>query len=406
MADVITAKNITSGPAVDVPIDQLSVPDAIIPASSQVILTDWNTVDEITVDEQLREHIGNDLIILIVDGVELTKPQSISVITPVVSEESTPFLVLKGTAGTINAGQVVRITGYDGTNEVTTVELADASAAATMPAVGIAEEEITDSTAGSMVTLGQLVGQDTSMFSVGDELYVSETPGALTTTKPTGTALIQKIAEVARSDATGGILQVFATGRSNDLPNIPQTKFWLGDASGVPQPTTIEDLTADGSPDGAADYVMTWDDSASLHKKVLLDNIGGGGGGVFGSEHYYNENLPEQGTTSSSFIQGLRLSTASIPAGDYFIGWSGECRQDNSSFGVRVRIRLDAGGSPTDLMDVDWGHLDAGKWNPFSGFAEYTLTAAAHTVDIDFASEAVTKNVRVRNLRLVFWRAS
>ena len=41
----------------------------------------------------------------------------------------------------------------------------------------------------------------------------------------------------------------------------------------------IDDLVADGSPDGAVDYVVTWDDSASLHKKVLLDDLPGGGGG-------------------------------------------------------------------------------------------------------------------------------
>ena len=39
----------------------------------------------------------------------------------------------------------------------------------------------------------------------------------------------------------------------------------------------IDALTADGSPDGAADYVVTWDDSASAHKKVLLDDLPGGG---------------------------------------------------------------------------------------------------------------------------------
>jgi hypothetical protein len=35
----------------------------------------------------------------------------------------------------------------------------------------------------------------------------------------------------------------------------------------------IDDLTADGSPNGAADYVMTWDADASAHKKVLLSNV-------------------------------------------------------------------------------------------------------------------------------------
>jgi len=407
MADVIIAKNITSGPPVDVPLDQLSAPDAKVPASGQVTLTDWNTVDEITVDLQLLDHIENDKILLVVDGVELTKPQSITVVTPVVSEETTPFKVIKATAGTISPGQVVRISDYNTSEDLTTVELADASAAGTMAAVGIASEEITDTVPGAMVTLGQLIGQDTSSFSAGDTLYVSETPGALTTTKPVGTALIQKIAQVARSHATLGVLHVFGAGQANALPNLAQTKVWMGDGSGVSQETTVNDLTGDGSPNGAADYVMTWDASASLHKKVLLDNLpGGGGGSTFGSEYHYTEVLPEQQTTSITFIQAIRLTTSSVAAGDYFIGWSGECRVDNSSVGIDIRVRLDDGGSPVDLLDTDGGALKGGRYYPFSGFSENTLTAAVHTVDIDFASQASSKNVRVRNLRLVLWRVS
>lgn len=41
----------------------------------------------------------------------------------------------------------------------------------------------------------------------------------------------------------------------------------------------INGLTADAIPDGAADYVATYDASAGTHKKVLLNNLPGGGGG-------------------------------------------------------------------------------------------------------------------------------
>lgn len=40
----------------------------------------------------------------------------------------------------------------------------------------------------------------------------------------------------------------------------------------------INGLTADAAPDGAADYVVTYDASAGANKKVLLDDISGGGG--------------------------------------------------------------------------------------------------------------------------------
>lgn len=40
----------------------------------------------------------------------------------------------------------------------------------------------------------------------------------------------------------------------------------------------INGLTADATPDSAADYVMTYDASAAVHKKVLLANMPSGGG--------------------------------------------------------------------------------------------------------------------------------
>lgn len=40
----------------------------------------------------------------------------------------------------------------------------------------------------------------------------------------------------------------------------------------------VNGLTADATPDGAADYIVTYDASATGHKKVLLDNLPGGGG--------------------------------------------------------------------------------------------------------------------------------
>lgn len=41
----------------------------------------------------------------------------------------------------------------------------------------------------------------------------------------------------------------------------------------------VDGLTADATPDGAADYVLTYDTSAGTHKKVLIDDMPGGGGG-------------------------------------------------------------------------------------------------------------------------------
>jgi hypothetical protein len=154
------------------------------------------------------------------------------------STDAVTVTAKKSTAGTINVGQVVHLVGFSSPDY--TVELADADNPALMPAIGIATTTITDSAAGTVIVSGRATGIDTSAYSAGDSLYVSTTPGAITSTKPTGTALIQRIGEVA-SSAVSGIIQFTGAGRSNDVPNIPNGELWIGNASGVATPTPLGD---------------------------------------------------------------------------------------------------------------------------------------------------------------------
>ena len=80
--------------------------------------------------------------------------------SPVVESEEVVFEALKASAGTITAGQVVYVAGISGTTS--TVELADADMASTMPAIGVAKENITNSVAGTVVKIGDVVNVDTS----------------------------------------------------------------------------------------------------------------------------------------------------------------------------------------------------------------------------------------------------
>jgi hypothetical protein len=97
---------------------------------------------------------------------------------------------------------------------------ADANDAAKMPAIGVLNETIADEAEGEAVMFGAVSGIDTSGFSIGDELYVSETAGEFTATKPTAfTSQVQKIAVVIKSHASNGLIKVFGAGRANDVPN-------------------------------------------------------------------------------------------------------------------------------------------------------------------------------------------
>lgn len=73
----------------------------------------------------------------------------------------------------------------------------------------------------------------------------------------------------------------------------------------------INGLTADASPDGAADYVLTYDASAATHKKVLLDDLPGGGGGG-GVASNFNVKDPAYGAKGDTKLVAV---TASITSG-------------------------------------------------------------------------------------------
>lgn len=96
----------------------------------------------------------------------------------------------------------------------------------------------------------------------------------------------------------------------------------------------INSFTADATPDLAADYVVTYDDSASAAKKVLLKNVAGGfstqllhvreeqaantEGGTFTSGSYVKRTL---NTTLTNEITGASIASSviTLPSGTYYI---------------------------------------------------------------------------------------
>ena len=108
----------------------------------------------------------------------------------------------------LSAGDVVYTSGWSVGQSKTLVSLADASSASTMPALGIMNEALSNNATGEVIVKGLVENIDTSSWSEGDILYVSETAGALTSTKPTGSAQVEAVATVLRSHASLGIISV------------------------------------------------------------------------------------------------------------------------------------------------------------------------------------------------------
>jgi len=178
-----------------------------------------------------------DVLVIVDDSASETKKISFANLSAGISVGNATqlqFTALNNTGSTIAKGAAVYISGY---TTDTQISLADNSSAATMPCFGLTSDAIANGATGVVVTAGELSGINTSSFTEGDELYVG-TGGALTATKPTGTALIQKVAKVAKAAGSGDLL-VMGAGRVNDLPNLPDGNIWIGDSSGVPQDKTL-----------------------------------------------------------------------------------------------------------------------------------------------------------------------
>lgn len=95
--------------------------------------------------------------------------------------------IRNNTGSTIIKGQVLYVTGSHGAANIT-VGLADASTEATAATtIGIAAEDINDNTEGFIITQGYLKGINTNSLAgaEGAMLWLSETTGAMTTTRPT-----------------------------------------------------------------------------------------------------------------------------------------------------------------------------------------------------------------------------
>jgi len=100
---------------------------------------------------------------------------------------------LNNSGSSIPKNTVVYQSGFDSTLQLPTIAVASAAAAATAVVFGITTETIGNGGAGSVVVNGSIV-VDTSGFSTeGDTVYLSDTPGALSSVAGTVSAAIGRV---------------------------------------------------------------------------------------------------------------------------------------------------------------------------------------------------------------------
>jgi hypothetical protein len=154
---------------------------------------------------------------------DVTAPEFIGVL-----QGETVFKAKAGEA--LEKGNAVYVSGVSGNTPV--VSKADANGTNTYPAFGLAAATTAANGTLDVITAGQLKNFNTSAFSLGDTLYLSKTPGALTATPPTGEgAVIQNLGKVEREHATVGSILVVGAGRTAATPNLNDGNVFIGDSS-------------------------------------------------------------------------------------------------------------------------------------------------------------------------------
>lgn len=133
--------------------------------------------------------------------------------------EATRFAVKNTSGVTLPIGSPIYATGSVGASGATEVAMANASNSATMPAIGVLEEQLLNNGEGFAVPLGVVRQLDTSAYASNGTVFVAA-GGGLTPTRPSGaTDLVQNLGRVTRVHATTGEILVMGPGRSNDVPN-------------------------------------------------------------------------------------------------------------------------------------------------------------------------------------------
>jgi len=152
-----------------------------------------------------------------------------------------------------------------------------------------------------------------------------------------------------------------------------------------------------------ADLVLIEDSEASnAKKKVQRVNLLS----IFGSRAQNAASEGESSTTSDEFQQKLRLTTPSLPAGTYRIGWycelSAGAANDPAKFQVQLDDTTTLGGKTTKWSMT----YSQGLWEPTEGFAYAILTADTHTIDLDYAAYNSGDTIYIKRARLEIWRVS
>jgi hypothetical protein len=287
----------------------------------------------------------------------------------------------------LTKGQPVYISGVSGNTPI--VMLADANDAGKMPAFGLASETVSANASLEVVTYGQLEGMDTSAFTLGDTIYVSNTAGVLTNTAPGGeTSLLQNVGKVERVHASVGTIFVAGAGRTNAVPNLNQGNFFLGNASN-------KAVTADFNTE-IANVLDT--DGISLPDNIKAQF---GAGNDLEIYHDGSNSYVKDAGTGDLYIQGTQLRLQSATGESFFVGvangsayvyHNGSDKLSTTATGVDVTGTIVASGNiSTSTGNVEALEAQIDQLNIHTHTTTTTSTTQVEVCDINASTYRTSK---------------
>lgn len=357
----------------------------------------------------LAKQIDDGTFHLLVDVTVPASPGWIGVINT--TPDRVEVAVQKGTAGTLNKGEAVYVTGWDNIDQVTEVELAQSNAVGTMPAIGIISASATQTVSGKMLVYGELTGLDTSSFALVEQLYVSSSiAGGLQNTRPTGTNIPQIVAEVLRVNVSTGVIFV-GVGNPFDAPNIAQNNLLTGNVNAIPteipragaDTTAIHDnvsgeinaITVKATPVDA-DVLVIEDSAATFAKKKIT----------------FSSLMSGAGNLTTGFMSGLRMDFTTVAT---LTIQAGVARSDDDTFDIEltgaqvVNITvsgangLDTGVEAANQWYAVWVIGDSNEVNPGKGLL--VAGTAAPTLPAGYDRQRQRSWVRNQASDFFEWRA-
>lgn len=221
--------------------------------------------------------------------------------------------VINKTGVSIPDGSVVRIDGFDVTSGRPTIALAKADIIATSNAIGFTTNTMADDAEGFVTALGFLNDLDTSAFSAGDELFLSNTvAGSITAIKP---LIPIPVGFATKINASTGQILTAISRKTEDSPFFAQLSDSTNQKPSVTTPVVIKFNTNDdirglthGTSLATEDIIINFDGTYTVIAQPQIEKTMGGGTEFF---HMWARIGPDDkgGVTAVSVANPSQIST-------------------------------------------------------------------------------------------------